>query len=761
MRRVPLTHVLRVEDVERRGTPDSEGVFAVAETEGEAEERKLGMVLTTVQDTSGNVGGDCIGSGFVLVQEVVTYGSEERKERAWRALEEAGVYVPASDPQAYLHMFFNPVSGKGGNCSYFAGSLRTLEDVVKPILDVCGVVYSCTSTTTSADDLRREVRELNFRSIHALGLIGGDGLAQDVLTTLMGREDGERRVKDTPVCIIPGGSDNSLSVALGHKTPLEAVLSLVKYLTLAARAAGLGGGAMDDADSGPPRSVNMKDNAIRVANLVDDLVEGGKPNASAVRVLAFDGMAGRVLERHPSEFFEKKGKEQSVVSTGDGGHSRTSSRDGSKTRGHRRGASSNGSAGAFAADFEVDSGARTGSVYNTQDSGEARPGHRRNASRTALQEGGGGEDGGHDPAPDFYAMNCVSAGLLGEILYYAEKYRGIFGPARYVMTAAPLITTGSYPYDLDVYYRPYVEEYEGEDLEAGLPSDTPAGSLRSAPGSFSGIRKEGSEPEEVPHCDRPENWKCSPAPPPSKRTPIPGPKRNGGGGDWRIIRGPLVVLALCNHNCGTVLREGEFNPGGRPDNGSMDLIYVRDIGACGVINYLNCLTTNEHVKLKSMGRIRVSEVLLAPGQGAGLPWSGCCIPPCYYNGSKPCPPFNTDGELLMNDDAPYGIRLWSCMRLFRLIASNRAPKFRFDTNEDETREVAELQTCLGCVTLNAEVVQGSDGDESEREMVDLEGGFDLDMSDSEQGSPVHSIAQDSPLKSPPTKRGSYTALDSM
>ena len=419
----------------------------------------------------------------------------------------------------------------------------------------------------------------------------------------------------------------------------------------------------------------------------------------------------------------------------------------------------------FASDFDAvdSSGLRSGGGGGGGERG-GRPGHRRNASRTGLQDGWGDE--ARESAPDFYALNCVSAGLMGEILYYAEKYRGMFGPARYVMTAAPLITTGSYPYDLDIYYRPYVEEEE-EDVEAGpgeaeeaLEGGSTPRSIRNAPGSFSGITKSGVEPGEVPHCDRPENWKSSPAPPPSKSTPIAGHKRNGGGGEWRVIRGPLVVLAVCNHNCGTVQREGEFNPGGKPDNGSMDLIYVRDIGACGVINYLNCLTTNDHVKLKSMGRIRVSDVLFAPGAGQGLPWSGCCIPPCYYNGSKPCPPFNTDGELLMNDDAPHGIRVWCRMRLFRLVASNRAPKFRFDVEADDARDVAELQTCMGCMSLNAAVVAG-DSYESGGEIVDPDNDdFELDLSESEPGSPEVVVGQASPLKGLSRDGKSYEALDS-
>ena len=58
-------------------------------------------------------------------------------------------------------------------------------------------------------------------------VLGGDGIFSNLINSINKHEEKEALFK-IPICLIPGGSTNSLSMALGAKNVDEAVLNLIR-----------------------------------------------------------------------------------------------------------------------------------------------------------------------------------------------------------------------------------------------------------------------------------------------------------------------------------------------------------------------------------------------------------------------------------------------------------------------------------------------------------------------------------------------------
>ncbi len=103
-----------------------------------------------------------------------------------------------------LQILINPNSGRQQASQIF--------ERVRPLFDRSNLEYTVTQTS-SGEDTKNKVREMDLSTIDGLVVVGGDGTIHDVIAGLMSREDGDRAIQ-TPIGVIPGGTGNGLCKSL-------------------------------------------------------------------------------------------------------------------------------------------------------------------------------------------------------------------------------------------------------------------------------------------------------------------------------------------------------------------------------------------------------------------------------------------------------------------------------------------------------------------------------------------------------------------
>jgi sphingosine kinase len=122
-----------------------------------------------------------------------------------------------------LQVVINPNSGKKQAIQIF--------EQVRELLDRSNLQYTVTETT-SGEDTKNFVRNLDLAVTDGLIIVGGDGTIHDAIAALMSRPDAETAIQ-LPLGILPGGTGNGLCKSILEATgesydPLSAAFLIAK-----------------------------------------------------------------------------------------------------------------------------------------------------------------------------------------------------------------------------------------------------------------------------------------------------------------------------------------------------------------------------------------------------------------------------------------------------------------------------------------------------------------------------------------------------
>lgn len=123
----------------------------------------------------------------------------------------------------HLQIVINPNSGQRKAVKIFAR--------VRSLFDRANLSYAVTETS-SAQDTKNLVRNLNLEKIDGLVIVGGDGTIHDAIASLMSRSDSKTAI-ELPIGVIPGGTGNGLCKSLLESAgesynPLNAAFIIAK-----------------------------------------------------------------------------------------------------------------------------------------------------------------------------------------------------------------------------------------------------------------------------------------------------------------------------------------------------------------------------------------------------------------------------------------------------------------------------------------------------------------------------------------------------
>lgn len=128
--------------------------------------------------------------------------------------------IKSKSPPKVL-VILNPRSGHGRSTKVFL-------DTVEPIFKLAGFRMEVVKTS-SAGHARKLASSVDFSTCpDGIICVGGDGIVNEVLNGLLGR-DNQKEAISIPIGIIPAGSDNSLVwTVLGVRDPISAAMAIVK-----------------------------------------------------------------------------------------------------------------------------------------------------------------------------------------------------------------------------------------------------------------------------------------------------------------------------------------------------------------------------------------------------------------------------------------------------------------------------------------------------------------------------------------------------
>ncbi len=115
-----------------------------------------------------------------------------------------GQPIDAKVKPRHLQILINPNSGRQQASQIF--------ERVRPLFTKSHLQFTVTETS-SGEDTKNVVRELDLSTTDGLVIVGGDGTIHDAIAGLMSRKDCDRAIK-TPIGVIPGGTGNGLCKSL-------------------------------------------------------------------------------------------------------------------------------------------------------------------------------------------------------------------------------------------------------------------------------------------------------------------------------------------------------------------------------------------------------------------------------------------------------------------------------------------------------------------------------------------------------------------
>ncbi|KAH7293884.1 hypothetical protein KP509_28G046500 [Ceratopteris richardii] len=94
--------------------------------------------------------------------------------------------------------------------------------------------------------------------------------------------------------------------------------------------------------------------------------------------------------------------------------------------------------------------------------------------------------------------------------------------------------------------------------------------------------------------------------------------------NWTVRQGPLLGVMICNHKCKTVqcLESQVMAPSAEPDDRSLDLLIVHNVGRLRLIQFLILMQFGRHLSLPFVEYTKVQAVKLKPGNKTSI---GCGI----------------------------------------------------------------------------------------------------------------------------------------
>ena len=115
-----------------------------------------------------------------------------------------GQPIDAQLPPRKLQILINPNSGTQQASQIF--------EKVRPLFTKSNLEFSVTETS-SGEDTKNIVREMDLSTTDGIVIVGGDGTIHDAIAGLTSREDSDLAIK-TPIGVIPGGTGNGLCKSL-------------------------------------------------------------------------------------------------------------------------------------------------------------------------------------------------------------------------------------------------------------------------------------------------------------------------------------------------------------------------------------------------------------------------------------------------------------------------------------------------------------------------------------------------------------------
>ena len=112
----------------------------------------------------------------------------------------------------------NPKSGKQKGLS--------IVDKIRPIFESSGISLSILETKYQGN-AKQIVQTMDFNTIKAILVVGGDGTLNEVVNGMLNRNDNLK----LPIGIIPGGSGNSFSADLNMFDPIQAAKKICSFNT--------------------------------------------------------------------------------------------------------------------------------------------------------------------------------------------------------------------------------------------------------------------------------------------------------------------------------------------------------------------------------------------------------------------------------------------------------------------------------------------------------------------------------------------------
>ena len=112
----------------------------------------------------------------------------------------------------------NPKSGKQKGLS--------IVDKIRPIFESNGISLSILETKYQGE-AKETLQTMDFNSIRAILVVGGDGTLNEVVNGMLNRRDNLK----LPIGIIPAGSGNSFSADLKMFDPIQAVNNICTFNT--------------------------------------------------------------------------------------------------------------------------------------------------------------------------------------------------------------------------------------------------------------------------------------------------------------------------------------------------------------------------------------------------------------------------------------------------------------------------------------------------------------------------------------------------
>lgn len=126
-----------------------------------------------------------------------------------------------------LLVLVNPHSGAGKAKQIFETQCRPILEAAKCRLDVVETTHRF-----HAHEIAKSTKDIRKR-YDAIVCCSGDGIPHEIINGFAQRPDAEKCLAQIPICQLPGGSGNSMSLSVnGSVSPTKAALSIVKGVSM-------------------------------------------------------------------------------------------------------------------------------------------------------------------------------------------------------------------------------------------------------------------------------------------------------------------------------------------------------------------------------------------------------------------------------------------------------------------------------------------------------------------------------------------------